>query len=173
VVTIFLSDDATAVLTLAVYAATRTAKVEPLPYLFICAFIAHAASFVLPISNPANLVVLGDRMPTLLEWMRTFALPSVIAIIVTFLLLRFSQRESLRGGFESEGESIEMTYGAVVVALGIGTTALLLLASSALGKDLGLATFICGATVTVIVILIGRKSPLPYCRMCRGPCCRS
>ena len=59
VVTVFLSNDACAVvLTPAVYAATKAAKVEnPLPYLFICAFIANAASFVLPISNPANLVV--------------------------------------------------------------------------------------------------------------------
>ncbi|HEY0205023.1 MAG TPA: SLC13 family permease, partial [Acetobacteraceae bacterium] len=54
VVTVFLSNDATAVvLTPAVAAVVRTAKAEhPLPYLFICAFIANAASFVLPISNP-------------------------------------------------------------------------------------------------------------------------
>ena len=62
IVTVLLSNDATAVvLTPAVYAATRAAKVEPLPYLFICAFIANAASFVLPISNPANLVVFGKQ----------------------------------------------------------------------------------------------------------------
>ncbi len=55
VVTIFLSSDATAVvLTPAVYAAAKAAKAEPLPYLSICALIANAASFVLPISNPAN-----------------------------------------------------------------------------------------------------------------------
>ena len=60
-VTVFLSNDATAiVLTPAVYAATRAAGLrEPLPYLFVCALIANAASFVLPISNPANLVVFG------------------------------------------------------------------------------------------------------------------
>ena len=46
-VTVFLSNDATAVvLTPAVYAAARSAGAEPLPYLFICAFIANAASFV-------------------------------------------------------------------------------------------------------------------------------
>ena len=82
IVTVFLSNDATAVvLTPAVYAATRAAKVEPLPYLFVCAFIANAASFVLPISNPANLVVFGARMPPLMEWLRYFALPSVVAIV--------------------------------------------------------------------------------------------
>ena len=66
IVTVFLSNDATAVvLTPAVYAATRAAGAKPLPYLFICAYIANAASFVLPISNPANLVIFGARMPSL------------------------------------------------------------------------------------------------------------
>ena len=59
-VTVFLSNDATAVvLTPAVYAAVKKARADVLTYLFICAFIANAASFVLPISNPANLVVYG------------------------------------------------------------------------------------------------------------------
>ena len=62
VVTVFLSNDAAAVvLTPAVAAAVKTAKAkDPLTYLFICAFIANAASFVLPISNPANLVIYGS-----------------------------------------------------------------------------------------------------------------
>src|SRR6185312_17081985 len=71
VVTIFLSNDATAVvLTPAVVVAVKAAKAkDPLPYLLICAFIANAASFVLPISNPANLVIYGSRMPPLLQWL--------------------------------------------------------------------------------------------------------
>src|SRR5882757_1222980 len=96
IVTVFLSNDATAVvLTPAVYAATRAAKVEPLPYLFICAFIANAASFVLPISNPANLVVFGTQMPPLSEWLRTFTLPSIAAIVATYLALRWALRRAL------------------------------------------------------------------------------
>ena len=43
VVTVFLSNDATAVvLTPAILTAVRRAKVQPLPYLFVCAFIANA-----------------------------------------------------------------------------------------------------------------------------------
>jgi arsenical pump membrane protein len=164
-VTIFLSNDATAVvLTPAVYAATRAARVEPLPYLFVCAFIANAASFVLPISNPANLVVFGERMPTLLEWLHYFALPSVVAIIVTFALLRFSQRESLTGRVDSDETPVALMRGAAIVAAGIAVTAIVLLASSALGRDLGLPTFVCGAIVTAIVLLLGRKSPMPVLR---------
>lgn len=165
-VTIFLSNDATAVvLTPAVYAATRAAKIEPLPYLFVCAFIANAASFVLPISNPANLVLFGERMPTLLEWLRYFLLPSVAAITVTFVLLRISQRDSLRGGVESSSvESVVLTRTAAIVGAGIGATAVVLLAASAFGADLGLPTFACGAVVTAIVLLIGRKSPAAIVR---------
>ncbi|MFZ3336352.1 MAG: SLC13 family permease, partial [Xanthobacteraceae bacterium] len=84
-VTTFLSNDATAVvLTPAVAAAVKAAKAEaPLPYLLICAFIANAASFVLPISNPANLVIYGHGMPPLLAWLPRFAMPSLLAVVST------------------------------------------------------------------------------------------
>ena len=65
------------VLTPAVFAAARAAKLEPLPYVYICAFIANAASFVLPISNPANLVLFDGAVPDLLQWLARFALPSL------------------------------------------------------------------------------------------------
>ena len=87
VVTVFLSNDATAVvLTPAVAAAVKAAKAEkPLPYLLICAFVANAASFVLPISNPANLVIYGNRMPPLQQWLPAYLLPSVLAIAATYV----------------------------------------------------------------------------------------
>src|SRR6516162_7492805 len=95
-VTVLLSNDATAVvLTPAVYTAARAAGATPLPYLFVCAFIANAASFVLPISNPANLVIFGARMPHLTAWLWQFGLPSVVAITATYLVLRFALRHAL------------------------------------------------------------------------------
>jgi arsenical pump membrane protein len=162
IVTVLLSNDATAVvLTPAVYAATRAAKVEPLPYLFICAFIANAASFVLPISNPANLVVFGKQMPPLLEWLRTFALPSVVAIVVTYLALRLAQRRALDAAVAEVDNISPLTRGGKLAALGIAMTAVVLLTASALDRDLGLPTFIAGAAVTALVLAIGRQSPLP------------
>ncbi len=90
VVTAFLSNDATAVvLTPAVYAAAKAAKAEPLPYLVVCAFIANAASFILPISNPANLVLYNNHMPPLPAWLRQFALPSLLSIAATYVVLRW------------------------------------------------------------------------------------
>lgn len=165
-VTIFLSNDATAVvLTPAVYAATRAAKVEPLPYLFVCAFIANAASFVLPISNPANLVLFGERMPTLSDWLRYFALPSIAAVVATFVLLRISQRHHLRGGVDSVAdEPVTLSKPAVIIAVGIGATAIVLLAASTFGANLGMPTFVCGAMVAAIVLLVGRTSPASVVR---------
>ena len=97
VVTIFLSNDATAVvLTPAVAAAVEGRQGQsPCPICFICAFIANAASFVLPISNPANLVIYGSHMPPLLQWLPAYPLPSLVAIVATYLLLRFTQRGAL------------------------------------------------------------------------------
>jgi len=100
VVTVFMSNDATAVvLTPAVFAVAREAKLKPLPFLFACAFIANAASFVLPISNPANIVLFGSRMPHLLSWLARFALPSIAAVGMTYIALHWAMRSELSGRF--------------------------------------------------------------------------
>ena len=165
IVTVLMSNDATAVvLTPAVYAATRAAKVEPLPYLFICAFIANAASFVLPISNPANLVVFGKLMPPLADWLRIFTLPSVVAVVATYLALRLTQRRALDAVVAEVDDISPLTTGGALAAFGIVLTAIVLLAASAMGRDLGLPTFVAGATVTAVILLIGRQSPLPLVR---------
>src|ERR1700732_2578413 len=102
-VTIFMSNDATAVvLTPAILTAVRKAKVQPLPYLFACALIANAASFVLPISNPANLVVFHNGMPPLAHWLLYFGVPSVLAIVTTYAVMRAIFREELRAAIDSE-----------------------------------------------------------------------
>ncbi|WP_346656017.1 arsenic transporter [Bradyrhizobium sp. dw_78] len=161
-VTVLLSNDATAVvLTPAVYAAARAAKVEPLPYLFVCAFIANAASFVLPISNPANLVVFGQQMPPLLTWLRLFGLPSVAAIVVTYLALRWTQRGALKASVAGIGEISPLAPAGKLAAFGILLTAAVLIAASAMDRDLGLPTFVAGVAVAALVLLIGRRSPVP------------
>ena len=62
---------------------------EALPYLLVCALVANAASFVLPISNPANLVVYGAAMPPLALWLRLYLPASAVAIVATYCLLRW------------------------------------------------------------------------------------
>jgi arsenical pump membrane protein len=162
-VTVLLSNDATAiVLTPAVYAATRAAGAAPLPYLLVCAFIANAASFVLPISNPANLVVFGSRMPHLIEWLRMFALPSVVSIVVTYVVLWITQRRALaEEKIESRVPTPHLGRGGKLAAGGIGAIGLVLLTASALDIQLGLPTFICGSVTTAAVLALSRQSPWP------------
>jgi arsenical pump membrane protein len=95
-VTIFISKDATAVvLPPAILAAVRKARVEPLPYLFACALIANAASFVLLISNPANLVVFHDGMPPLAHWLLSYGVPYILSILSTYAIMRWIFRRQL------------------------------------------------------------------------------
>jgi arsenical pump membrane protein len=159
-VTTFMSNDATAVvLTPAVYAVARKAKVEPLPYLFICAFVANAASFVLPISNPANLVLYGDHTPALGSWLARFALPSLLSIVATFMALRLTEGRRLGESCESGFAAEPLSRGAIAAMVGLGLTAVVLLVASALDLQLGLPTALMGAATSALVWVIARESP--------------
>jgi arsenical pump membrane protein len=168
VVTVFLSNDATAVvLTPAVYAACRAARVkDPMPYLLICAFIANAASFVLPISNPANLVIFaGGEMPPLSRWMQTFMLPSIVSIVVTFACLYWTQRRALAE--DSIARSVEepaLSHSARLAGWGLVATAIILIGASAMNVDLGIPTFAAGVTTTILVLALTRQSPVETIR---------
>jgi arsenical pump membrane protein len=166
VVTVFLSNDATAVvLTPAVAAVTRAAKVQqPLPYLYICAFVANAASFVLPISNPANLVVYGADLPPLLKWIPAFALPSVLSIAITFGVLRWRQRGALRQSLAEDVRVPPLSRAGKAAAAGIVVTSLLLMTASGLGYRLGLPTCAAGIVTLSGVSIMLRSSPWPYLR---------
>jgi arsenical pump membrane protein len=165
VVTIFLSNDAAAVvLTPAVMVVARKARCRPLPLLFVCAFIANAASFVLPISNPANIVLYGDHMPALWLWLCRFGLPSVLSIIATYAALRFTQRKALAGECETSVNAAPLTRGGWVALGSIGLTALVLLTVSARDWQLGLPTAILGLLSALVVTLVTRRSPWQMAR---------
>jgi arsenical pump membrane protein len=158
-VTVLLSNDATAVvLTPAVYTAVKKARGAVLPYLFICAFIANAASFVLPISNPANLVIFGKHMPPLLEWLRAFSLPSLLSVTVTYFVLRFLVRKELREPIHLGATPPELSSAGRLVAFGIAATAIVLIIASALNADLGLPTCIAAVVVLGCVLLMDRTA---------------
>ncbi len=151
-VTIFLSNDATAVvLTPAVYAVTQQAEVEPLPYLLVCAIIANAASFVLPISNPANLVVFDGAIPTLETWLTEFGPAAVTAVVTSFVLLYWHQRAHLRQTVRAATASAALSVRGRIVAATIVLTGIVLLSASALGWPLGLATCLCALVAWMAV----------------------
>jgi arsenical pump membrane protein len=162
VVTALLSNDATAVvLTPAVYAATRQARTEPLPYLLICAFIANAASFLLPIANPANLVVYDNHLPRLGPWLAQFLLPSVLAVGVTFFVLRATQRAALAGTVHDTPSVPALEPSARLAATGIALTVIVLLWASATGRMLGPPTFVAAVLTVALTLASAGRNPWP------------
>jgi arsenical pump membrane protein len=161
VVTVFLSNDATAVvLTPAVAAVARAARArDALPYLLVCAFIANAASFVLPISNPANLVIYGSHMPPLLVWLPRYALPSLVSIGVTYGALWLTQRGRLRQAIAMDAPVPGLSLGGRVAGAGIVVTAIVLMVASGLDWQLGLPTFMAGVATAVVVLATARQAP--------------
>ncbi len=162
VVTTFLSNDATAVvLTPAVAAVVRAADAkQPLPYLLTCAFIANAASFVLPISNPANLVIYGSHMPPLLHWLPRYGLPSALSVATTYLVLRWTQRGRLEQDVAAEIDAPSLSLAGKLAASGIALTAIVLLVCSAFDIQLGRPTFLAGAATALLVLTCSNCSAI-------------
>jgi len=164
-VTIFMSNDATAVvLTPAILTAVRKAKVSPLPYLFVCALIANAASFVLPISNPANLVVFHNGMPPLKTWLADFGLPSLLSILTTFFVVRFLFRNELCTSIDCEVDDAKLSGNGKLVLAGLALMIAVLLTASALKKDLGLPTCLAALAITAVVSIKARSNPMQLAR---------
>ncbi len=159
VVTVFMSNDATAVvLTPAVAAAARRARVDPVPHLFACAFVANAASFALPISNPANLVVFDGALPGLARWIAVFAPAALAATIATYLALRWCFRRELAGEV-AESHRPALRHTGRVTAAVVVLAAVALMTASALHWPLGPPAAVAGIVGLACVCLVKRESP--------------
>lgn len=166
IVTALLSNDATAaVLTPAVLAVVRRVKAEPKPYLLACALIANAASFVFPISNPANLVVFGPHMPALIPWLRIFIAPAIVSIVVTFICLRWLSRTELRESIEGHAPGVKLTIEGKLALAGLLISAVALITASALGWSLGAPT--CLTAVLALALVAWRDRVVPL-RVAKG-----
>src|SRR5436853_4856858 len=102
-ISMILSNDATAlILTPIIYSLVTRLRLPVLPFLFACTFIADTASFLLPVSNPINIIVLSKFPLDLWTFLRLLFLPSLVVIgfnIVAFFLL---YRQQLKGRFDVE-----------------------------------------------------------------------
>jgi arsenical pump membrane protein len=139
------------VLTPAILASVRRARIEPKPYLLACALVANAASFLLPVSNPANLVVYGKHLPPLGSWLRIFLLPSFASIAVTYFCLRILSRKALASQIHSPEERVCLSAGGRFALGGLIFAAIVLLTASAVGIGLGVPT--CAAAVASLMLV--------------------
>ncbi len=102
-ITTFFSNDATAlILTPIVFVLITKFKLNPLPYVFACAFIANTASTLLPVSNPVNLLAVDTFRITLGEYLKFTLLPGLMAITVNIVLFMYIFRKDIRASFSHD-----------------------------------------------------------------------
>src|SRR6266704_5871209 len=100
-ISMILSNDATAlILTPIVYSLVTRLRLPVLPFLFACTFIADSASFLLPVSNPINIIVTSQFPLHLLTFLRLLFLPSVVVIGLNIGVFYFLYRRQLHGRFD-------------------------------------------------------------------------
>jgi arsenical pump membrane protein len=100
-ITMIFSNDATAlILTPVVYVLVTKLRLPVLPYLFACTFIADTASFLLPISNPINIIVMSRFPLPLSTFLRLLLPPSLVVIAINLGVFYLLYRRQLRGSFD-------------------------------------------------------------------------
>jgi arsenical pump membrane protein len=123
-ITAFFSNDATAfILTPIVFTLVTRLKLNPLPYVFACAFIANTASMLLPVSNPVNLLAVGKFGLTLGEYFRFLLLPSFLVIILNIALFSLIFRKAIStvsvDSHPEETPGIDRFFLAISAGLGV------------------------------------------------------
>src|SRR2546430_7515226 len=100
-ISMILSNDATAlILTPIIYSLVTRLRLPVLPFLFACTFIADTASFLLPVSNPINIIVLSKFPLDLWTFLRLLFLPSVVVIGINIGVFYLLYRRQLHGRFD-------------------------------------------------------------------------
>ncbi|GCE08655.1 SLC13 family permease [Dictyobacter aurantiacus] len=100
-ISMFLSNDATAlILTPIVYTLVTRLRLPILPFLFACTFIADTASFLLPVSNPINIIVTSRFPLDLWTFLRLLLLPSLLVIGLNIGIFFVLYRRQLSGHFD-------------------------------------------------------------------------
>src|SRR5579883_548567 len=100
-ISMILSNDATAlILTPIVYVLVTRLRLPVLPFLFACTFIADSASFLLPVSNPINILLTSQFPLDLPTFLKLLSLPCLVVIGVNIGVFFLLYRRQLHGRFD-------------------------------------------------------------------------
>ena len=127
-ITAFFSNDATAlILTPIVFNLVSRLKLNAVPYVFACAFIANTASVLLPVSNPVNLLAVEQFNITLGDYLKYLFIPALLTISVNiglfFLIFHRYINSVSEETIQSEPVKVDRFFlsisaGLVIIALG-------------------------------------------------------
>ena len=162
-ITAFLSNDATAlILTPVVYALVTRLRLPVLPFMFACTFIADTASFLLPVSNPINILILDAFGGDLGAFLRYLALPALVCIALNVSLFTLIFRRSLGANYDVAAVAAAAPAPAhgrhfpQAVMGGLGVIALGYVVASALGVPLSLVALAGGLLLLGAAAWAGR-----------------
>lgn len=96
VVTTTLSLDVTIImLTPIIHALTIRRRIDPIPFVFACVFVANTVSLALPVSNLTNLLVFEYLDLSFGSFLRTMWWPNLVALIATLLIFLWLFRDRI------------------------------------------------------------------------------
>jgi arsenical pump membrane protein len=122
-VTLVLSNDATAIaLTPIVYRAVAAhSKIRAEPFLYGCIFVANTASFGLPFSNPANVLILPHAQLLPYLWhlgpAEAMAIAANLGIFLFFFRRRLSGRYEVAKSKPPQPRTVRALWGMLAVVL--------------------------------------------------------
>lgn len=178
-VTTLLSLDAMIiVMTPVVYALTARRRLDPLPYLFACAFVANTGSLLLPISNLTNLLAFNDLNLSFGAFAARMWPAAICAVVANYLVFRWLFRDRVPARFDRLSElalpsasrwfwfcaTVLAATLAGLIALGLSRRPLsiaallgaaLLLTGAARTRALSARKIIEGATPSLFVFVVG------------------
>jgi arsenical pump membrane protein len=109
-------------------------------------------------------VVFRQGMPPLGQWLLSFGIPSILSIATTYLVMRAVFRKELSACIEEQVAETPLSANGKLVLAGLALMVVVLLAASAMKKDLGLPTCLVALVITAVVSIKARSSPLKLAR---------
>ncbi len=163
VISTFLSNDATAlILTPVVYGLVVALGIDALPYVLACTFIADAASLILPVSNPVNLLVLDGLGLPLAHYLAAIEPAALASAGLTALALVWLFRRKVPRRVPAAGSRVE---GARVprVWIGLAVIAVAFVAGGLVGAPLGIVACAGFALLLALEWTVARRlRPRPF-----------
>jgi len=151
----FLVNDAVVLITTPlVISACTLAKLKKTPYLIAVALASNLGSALTPIGNPQNILIKIASEVGTLYWTSRMAVPTVLSLLATFLILRTIHRKDTSGGFTGSfpepRSMITNRLGAKAVGIVVAATIVAFMTTDLTGIPISLVAIVGGFSALLV-----------------------